>query len=146
MSIYKVKKRLKQYFKFPGGVTAVAFNCDGSRIAVWVSSTWDEGEADFKVNPATPRLHAWKVGNEVKVGFSLIVLATFYLFPSCSHYSLLTLSSLQAQVVDRELILLCVTLMKTKNYTVKVRPLKVRCVEMKQFKALFSMRLYSQKI
>ena len=47
---YKVKKRLRQYPKFPAGVAAVAFNCDGSRIAVGVSSTWDEGEEGFKAH------------------------------------------------------------------------------------------------
>ena len=86
MSIWdhKVKKRLKQYPKFPGGVAAVAFNCDGSRIAVGVSSTWDEGEAGFKANPVTPWLGVRKVGDEVKVGFSLIILAIFYQFPILS--------------------------------------------------------------
>ena len=47
------KKRLRQYPKFPG-VAAVGFNCDGSRIAVGVSSTWDEGEGGFKVHPVIP--------------------------------------------------------------------------------------------
>jgi cell cycle arrest protein BUB3 len=41
----------RQYPKFPEDVAAVASNCDGSRIAVGVSSTWDEGEAGFKANP-----------------------------------------------------------------------------------------------
>ena len=66
---HKVKKRLRQYPKFPGGVAAVAFNCDGSRIAVGVSSTWDEGEEGFKANPVMPWLGVRKVGDEVKVGF-----------------------------------------------------------------------------
>jgi WD40 repeat protein len=64
---HKVKKRLRQYPKFRGGVAAVAFNCDGSRIAVGVSCTWDEGEAGFKANPVRPWLGVRKVGDEVKV-------------------------------------------------------------------------------
>jgi len=63
---HKVKKRLRQYPKFPGGVAAVAFNCDGSRIAVGVSSTWDEGEAGFKADPVSPWLGVRKTGDEVK--------------------------------------------------------------------------------
>jgi len=47
-------------------VAAVAFNCDGSRLAVGVSYTWDEGEAGFKDNPVTPWLGVRKVGEEVK--------------------------------------------------------------------------------
>lgn len=64
---HKVKKRLRQYPKFPGGVAAVAFNCDGSRIAVGISCTWDEGETGFKANPVRPWLGVRKVGDEVKV-------------------------------------------------------------------------------
>lgn len=77
---HKVKKRLRQYPKFPGGVAAVAFNCDGSRIAVGVSSTWDEGEAGFKANSVIPWLGVRKIGDEVKVGFFLILLALFVAF------------------------------------------------------------------
>ena len=66
---HKVKKRLRQYPKFPGGVAAIAFNCDGSRIAVGVSSTWDEGEEGFKAHPVIPWLGVKKVGDEVKVCF-----------------------------------------------------------------------------
>ena len=72
---HKVKKRLRQYPKLPGGVAAVAFNCDGSRIAVGVSSTWDEGEAGFKANPVTPWLGVRKVGDEVKVCLLPILLS-----------------------------------------------------------------------
>jgi len=63
---HKVKKRLRQYPRFQGGVAAVAFNCDGSRLAVGVSYTWDEGEAGFKENPVTPWLGVRKVGDEAK--------------------------------------------------------------------------------
>ncbi|KAF8899587.1 WD40-repeat-containing domain protein [Gymnopilus junonius] len=63
---HKVKKRLRQYPKYPGPVAAVAFNCDGTKIAVGVSYTWDEGEAGLKANPVTPWLGVRKVGDEVK--------------------------------------------------------------------------------
>ena len=53
------------------GAAAVAFNCDGSRIAVGVSSTWDEDEGEkgltFKAHPVIPWLGVKKVGDELKV-------------------------------------------------------------------------------
>ena len=80
MSIWdhKVKKRLRQYPRFRGGVAAVAFNCDGSRIAVGVSCTWDEGEAGYKANPVTPWLGVRKIGDEAKVcGFCSYPMSHF---------------------------------------------------------------------
>lgn len=64
---HKVKKRLRQYPKFPGPVAAVDFNCDGTKIAVGVSYTWDEGEAGLKTSGVTPWIGVRKVGDEVKV-------------------------------------------------------------------------------
>jgi cell cycle arrest protein BUB3 len=69
---HKVKKRLRQYPKFPGPVAAVAFNCDGTKIAVGVSYTWDEGEKGLKTNAIPPWLGVRKVGDEVKVN-SIVV-------------------------------------------------------------------------
>jgi cell cycle arrest protein BUB3 len=66
-----VKKRLRQYPKFPGPVAAVAFNCDGTKIAVGVSYTWDEGEAGLKTSGVAPWIGVRKVGEEVKVCFWL---------------------------------------------------------------------------
>ncbi|KAI6140774.1 putative mitotic checkpoint protein BUB3 [Pisolithus thermaeus] len=40
----KLKKRLHQYPKYSGPIASVAFSCDGSRLAVVVSYTWDDGE------------------------------------------------------------------------------------------------------
>ena len=80
---HKVKKRLRQYPKFRGGVAAVAFNCDGSRLAVGVSCTWDEGEAGFKANPVRPWLGVRKVGDEVKVwGLFVLILTCHFCFAS----------------------------------------------------------------
>lgn len=105
MSIWdhKVKKRLRQYPKFRGGVSAVAFNCDGSRIAVGVSSTWDEGETGYKADPVIPWLGVRKVGDEVKVWgfFVLILLVTFLNSLSFSADSPFVL----AKIVDGKLIL-----------------------------------------
>ena len=66
---HKVKKRLRQYPKFPGPVAAVGFNCDGSKVAVAVSYTWDEGEAGLKASGVAPWIGVRKVGDEVKVSF-----------------------------------------------------------------------------
>jgi len=61
-----VKKRLRQYPKFPRPVTAVTFNCDGTKNAVGVGHTWDEGEKGLKINPAAPRLGVRLVGEEAR--------------------------------------------------------------------------------
>ena len=66
---HKVKKRLKQYPKYPGPVASVAFNCDGTKIAVGVSYTWDEGEKGMKAQNVTPWIGVKRVGDEVKVRF-----------------------------------------------------------------------------
>ena len=60
-------------------MAAVAFNCDGSRLAVGVSCTWDEGEEGFKANPVRPWLGVRRIGDEAKVwGFCSY---STYLFP-----------------------------------------------------------------
>ena len=64
---HKVKKRLRQYPKFPNPVSAIAFNCDGTKIAVGASYTWDEGEEGLK-HVKTPWLGVRRLGDEVKVG------------------------------------------------------------------------------
>jgi hypothetical protein len=53
----------------PGLVAAVAFNYDGTKIAVGVSYTWDDGEKGFKTNAVAPWLGVRMVGEEVKVRF-----------------------------------------------------------------------------
>ncbi|KAF9533134.1 WD40-repeat-containing domain protein [Crepidotus variabilis] len=63
---HKVKKRLRQYPKYPGSVASVAFNCDGTKIAVGISYTWDEGEQGMKTQNITPWVGVRKVGDEVK--------------------------------------------------------------------------------
>ncbi|KAF9031299.1 WD40-repeat-containing domain protein [Panaeolus papilionaceus] len=63
---HKVKKRLRQYPKLPGPVASVAFNCDGQKLAVAVSYTWDEGEEGARAAQVTPWIGIRKVGDEVK--------------------------------------------------------------------------------
>ncbi|KAJ3505650.1 hypothetical protein NLJ89_g7306 [Agrocybe chaxingu] len=63
---HKVKKRLRQYPKFVGPVGALAFNCDGTRVAVGVGYMWDEGEEGMRSNQVTPWVGVRKVGDEVK--------------------------------------------------------------------------------
>lgn len=50
---HKTKKRLKQ-FKYGSPVSSVAINCDGSKMAIACSYTWDEGDEGLKTaeNPA----------------------------------------------------------------------------------------------
>jgi cell cycle arrest protein BUB3 len=64
---HKVKKRLRQYSpKYNAPVSALAFNHDGSKLAVGVGYTWDDGEEGAKKGLET-RLWIRKIGDEVKV-------------------------------------------------------------------------------
>ncbi|KAG6334697.1 hypothetical protein ID866_4396, partial [Astraeus odoratus] len=65
---HKVKKRLRQYPKYSGPIPSVAFNCDGSRLAVGVSYTWDDGEEGAKT-AERPAIWVRKTGDEVKVRY-----------------------------------------------------------------------------
>ncbi|TRM58926.1 WD40-repeat-containing domain protein [Schizophyllum amplum] len=62
---HKVKKRLRQYPKFDAPVASIAFSCDGTRLAVGTSYTWDEGPDGANKYPA-PWVGVRKVGDEVK--------------------------------------------------------------------------------
>lgn len=62
---HKVKKRLRQYPKFPNPISSLAFNCDGTKLAVAVSYTWDEGEAGLKT-AERPMVLVKKLGDEIK--------------------------------------------------------------------------------
>ena len=63
---HKLKKRLRQYPKYNAAVPSVAFNCDGTKLAVGVSYTWDEGEEGSK-NTERPAVFIRAAGDEVKV-------------------------------------------------------------------------------
>ncbi|GJE85362.1 WD40 repeat-like protein [Phanerochaete sordida] len=62
---HKLKKRLRQYPKYHSAVPSIAFNCDGTKLAVGVSYTWDETEEGAKT-AGTPSVFIRHVGDEVK--------------------------------------------------------------------------------
>ncbi|KAK0193158.1 WD40-repeat-containing domain protein [Armillaria mellea] len=61
----KAKKRLRQLNKFNNPVSSVAFSCDGSRLAIASSYTWDEGEAGAKT-AERPALTVKRLGDDIK--------------------------------------------------------------------------------
>ena len=70
---HKSKKRLRQYPRYHSAVNSVAFNCDGTKLAVGVSYNWDEGTDGAKGAPM-PSVYIRGVGDEVKVWVSFDVL------------------------------------------------------------------------
>ncbi|KAF8431074.1 WD40 repeat-like protein [Boletus edulis BED1] len=62
---HKVKKRLRQYPKYATAIPSIAFNADGTRLAVGVSYTWDDGEEGAKT-AERPAIWIRKTGEEVK--------------------------------------------------------------------------------
>ncbi|KAG6897098.1 hypothetical protein C0992_004030 [Termitomyces sp. T32_za158] len=62
---HKVKKRLRQYPKFANPISSLAFNCDGTKLAIAVSYTWDEGESGLKT-AERPAIIVRRLGEEVK--------------------------------------------------------------------------------
>ncbi|KAH8832792.1 WD40 repeat-like protein [Flagelloscypha sp. PMI_526] len=63
---HKVKKRLRQYTpKFEAGVTAGAFNCDGTKLLLATGPTWDNGN-NSTYSGELPAIHIRQVGTEVK--------------------------------------------------------------------------------
>lgn len=62
---HKVKKRLRQYQKYKTAIPSIGFNCDGTRLAVGVSYTWDDG-AEGMVSAEKPAVFVRNVGDEVK--------------------------------------------------------------------------------
>ena len=69
---HKVKKRLRQYPKFNNAVSSLAFNCDGTKLAMSLSYTWDDGEAGLKT-AERPLIVVRKLGDEVKVRVKCLV-------------------------------------------------------------------------
>lgn len=74
---HKSKKRLRQYQKYNAPVPSIAFNCDGTKLAVGVSYTWEEGEEGAKT-AERPAVYIRTVGDEVKVSF--LYSASRYIF------------------------------------------------------------------
>ncbi len=67
---HKLKKRLRQYPKYDAAVPSVSFNCDGTKLAVAVSYTWEEGEEGAKTAQA-PKIYIRSTGEEVKVSLNV---------------------------------------------------------------------------
>lgn len=63
---HKVKKRLRQYPKYRTAIPSVAFNCDGTKLAIGVSYSWDNGEEGAKT-AERPGVFVKTLGEEVKV-------------------------------------------------------------------------------
>lgn len=63
---HKVKKRLRQYPKLNTPLSAIAFNKEGTKLAMGVSYTWDDGERGLKT-AQQPMIVIRKLGDEVKV-------------------------------------------------------------------------------
>ncbi|KAI0063749.1 WD40 repeat-like protein [Artomyces pyxidatus] len=62
---HKVKKRLRQYPRYHSAIPSVAFNSDGTKLAVGVSYTWDTGEEGAKT-AERPGIYIRTLGEEVK--------------------------------------------------------------------------------
>lgn len=71
---HKLKKRLRQYPKYQAAVPSVAFNHDGTKLAIGVSYNWDEGEEGTKT-AERPAVYVKTTGDEVKVWFMFLVFA-----------------------------------------------------------------------
>ncbi|KAF9062874.1 WD40 repeat-like protein [Rhodocollybia butyracea] len=63
---HKIKKRLRQYSKFNNPVSSIAFNCDGTKLAIATCYTWDEGEQGARTERERPQVWVKTVGAEVK--------------------------------------------------------------------------------
>jgi hypothetical protein len=63
---HKLKKRLRLYQKYHSAVPSIAFNCDGTKLAIGVSYNWDEGEEGAKT-AERPSVYVRTTGDEVKV-------------------------------------------------------------------------------
>ncbi|KAI6097250.1 WD40 repeat-like protein [Pisolithus sp. B1] len=81
----KLKKRLHQYPKYSGPIASVAFSCDGSRLAVVVSYTWDDGEEGAKT-VERPAIWIRRTGDEVNhnvdatLHLALTIVEAYYMF------------------------------------------------------------------
>ncbi|CCM05854.1 uncharacterized protein FIBRA_08090 [Fibroporia radiculosa] len=62
---HKLKKRLRQYPKYHSSVPSIAFNSNGTKLAVGVSYTWEDGDEGAKT-AERPSVYIRTVGDEVK--------------------------------------------------------------------------------
>lgn len=64
---HTAKKRLRQYPKYAISVQDIAFNVDGSRLAVGVSYGWENGAEQAAKSLGSTHIYVREVGDEVKV-------------------------------------------------------------------------------
>ena len=78
---HESRKRLRQVGKYPEAINSLAFNCDGTRLAIAVSYNWDKGPAGLKAfGESGPRIWIQKVGDDlVKVSYAVAAV-----FRTCS--------------------------------------------------------------
>ncbi|KAL5512636.1 hypothetical protein ACEPAG_3289 [Sanghuangporus baumii] len=63
---HESRKRLRQVGKYPEAINSLAFNCDGSRLAIAVSYNWDKGPAGLKAfGESSPKIWVQKVGDDL---------------------------------------------------------------------------------
>jgi hypothetical protein len=84
---HTAKKRLRQYPRYALGVRDIAFNVDGSRLAVGVSYGWENGAEQAGKSVGTARVFVREVGDEVKVSFAFLYsfLLLYYSRPFTSN-------------------------------------------------------------
>ncbi|GJJ15256.1 hypothetical protein Clacol_009532 [Clathrus columnatus] len=63
---HTAKKRLRQYPKYASGVQDIAFNNDGSRLAIGVSYGWENGPEQAAKSVGTARVIVRTAGDELK--------------------------------------------------------------------------------
>ncbi|KIJ29057.1 hypothetical protein M422DRAFT_37087 [Sphaerobolus stellatus SS14] len=63
---HSAKKRLRQYPKYQMSVQDVAFNCDGSLLAIGVGYGWEQGAEKAGSSVGTARVYVRGLGDEVK--------------------------------------------------------------------------------
>ncbi|KAL5483169.1 BUB3 [Sanghuangporus weigelae] len=76
---HESRKRLRQVGKYPEAINSLAFNCDGSRLAIAVSYNWDKGPAGLKAfGESSPKIWVQKVGDDlVRDGLGRKALSSF---------------------------------------------------------------------
>ncbi|OCB91027.1 WD40 repeat-like protein [Sanghuangporus baumii] len=59
---HESRKRLRQVGKYPEAINSLAFNCDGTRLAIAVSYNWDKGPAGLKAfGESSPKIWVQKL-------------------------------------------------------------------------------------
>lgn len=91
---HTAKKRLRQYPKYPMSVQDIAFNVDGSRLAIGVSYGWENGAEQAGKSVGTTRVYVREVGDEVKVCTKNIHIVSFLPMPGIFFFPIPELDEL----------------------------------------------------